>query len=135
MEATFNRKGPDGQPRCSFYDSELLPHGGPSPDRKRRDASDDVYDPVMAELLSEDNAGFERGRKGTDRYDRENPLKGAKQITTGFRKWAERYISDCVGQKTFKHHVLRFPKIFGRLKGALKEEAGEAQYDEWEMAL
>ena len=26
----------------------------------------------------------------TDRYNTENPFEGAKQITTGFRKWAER---------------------------------------------
>ena len=135
MAATFNRTGPDGQPRCSFYDSDLLPHGGPSPDRKRRDVSkSDGFDEIMAMLLG-DSTGFERGRNGSDRYDRENPLKGAKQITTGFRKWAERYISDCYGQKTFQHHVKRFPKIFGRLKGALKEEAGDAQYAEWEMAI
>ena len=26
------------------------------------------------------------------RYDRENPQKGIKQITTGYRKWGDRYI-------------------------------------------
>ena len=26
----------------------------------------------------------------TDRYNTENPFEGARQITTGFRKWAER---------------------------------------------
>ena len=101
-------------PRCHFYDPNLGPHGGPNPDssRKRRSLSSDF-----------------------DRYDRENPLLGAKQITTGFRKWAERYIADCNGQKNHLHHVRRFPKIFHRMAGALKEQASAEQYAEWEEAL
>ena len=30
-----------------------------------------------------------------DRYNREDPKVGIKEITTGFRKWAERYLSHC----------------------------------------
>ena len=59
---------------CSFYDENLLPHGGPDPnsesDRKRRD--DDF-----------------------ERYNKDIPMTGLKQITNGFRKWAERYIAGC----------------------------------------
>ncbi|CBY30923.1 unnamed protein product [Oikopleura dioica] len=54
-----------------------LPHGGPDPD-------------------------FDE-----DRYDRENPRVGVKQITTGYRKWAERYINKCNGQKKHKYQVSR----------------------------
>ena len=56
-----------GNLRCGFYDEEQLQHGGP---RDRRDV-DEI------------------------RYNRKNPKEGVKQLTTGFRKWAERYISGC----------------------------------------
>ena len=71
-----------------FYDENQLPHGGPEPsdDRKRRDL--DIF----------------------DRYDREDPAVGTKQITTGFRKWAERYISACSGQRQYQHQVNRMNK-------------------------
>ena len=55
---------------CKFYDENQLPHGGPAPDRKRRE--DDF-----------------------ERYNKNEPLVGIKQITAGFRKWAERYIAGC----------------------------------------
>merc|ERR1711920_111904 len=61
MERNFNR----GNHRCGFYDEDQLPHGGP--ERKRRDAED------------------------VDRYNREDPTEGVRQLTTGYRKWAERY--------------------------------------------
>merc|ERR1711937_1044605 len=77
MERNFNR----GNQRCGFYDEEQLPHGGP--ERKRRDLDD------------------------VDRYNREDPVEGTKQITTGFRKWAERYISQCSGQRQYQYQVNR----------------------------
>merc|ERR1712176_1509219 len=81
MERNFNR----GNQRCGYYDEDNLPHGGP--ERKRRREADDVF-----------------------RYDREDPAKGTKQITTGFRKWAERYISACSGQRQYQHQVNRMNK-------------------------
>ena len=64
--------------RCGYYDENNLPHGGPA--RKRRDAEDDgCADPANAEFC---------------RYDQSNPLRGIKQITSGFRKWAERYLAN-----------------------------------------
>ena len=69
-----------------FYDENQLPHGGPAEDaeeRKRRDL--DIF----------------------DRYDREDPLVGTKQITTGFRKWAERFLSQCSGQRNYNFQVNR----------------------------
>ena len=80
MERNFNR----GNQRCGFYDENQLPHGGP--ERKRRDLDD------------------------VDRYNREDPVEGTKQITTGFRKWAERYISQCSGQRVYKHQIKRMNK-------------------------
>ena len=73
-----------GKQRCGFYDEEQLPHGGP--ERKRRD-TDDV-----------------------DRYNREDPVEGVRQLTTGYRKWAERYLSQCSGQRNYQHQINRMAK-------------------------
>ena len=76
----FNRNVARFQRRweqCGFYDENQLPHGGPEPARKRR--SDDL----------------QCDANGICRYDQSNPLRGIKQITSGFRKWAERYVSTC----------------------------------------
>ena len=83
MARNFKR----GNQRCGFYD-ENLPHGGPSDDRKRRDAE-------------------------FDRYDRVNPCRGMKQLITGFAKWSERYISSCSGQKNEQHQAKRMEKWGG----------------------
>ena len=100
MEKNFNR----GNQRCGFYDKDQLPHGGPADDRKRRDASD------------------------VDRYDREDPAVGIKQLTTGFSKWAQRYISQCSGQKNYQHQVIRMDKWNGLLQAHL--EAYKAEQNE-----
>ena len=92
MERNFLR----GEQRCGHYDENQLPHGGPA-ERKRREADDDVF-----------------------RYDREDPAKGTKQITTGFRKWAERYISACSGQKNYLHQVNRMNRWNALLQAHLE---------------
>ena len=94
MERNFNR----GNQRCGFYDENQLPHGGPSDDRKRRDADD------------------------VDRYDREDPSVGVKQLTTGFSKWATRYLSQCSGQKNFQYQVNRMNKWNAALQGHLESD-------------
>jgi len=44
---------------------------------------------------------YDRHRRASDnkktqpRYDQNDPIKGWKQITTGYRKWAQRYIAYC----------------------------------------
>ena len=81
-----------------FYDENQLPHGGPAEDaeeRKRRDL--DIF----------------------DRYDREDPIVGTKQITTGFRKWAERFLSQCSGQRNYNFQVNRMNKWNGLLQDHL----------------
>ena len=98
MARNFNR----GNQRCGFYDEDQLPHGGPEEDaeeRKRR-SLDDV-----------------------DRYDRENPDVGIKQLTTGYRKWAQRYLSACSGQKQYQHQVNRMNKWNSLLQGHLASNA------------
>merc|ERR1712174_131493 len=81
METNFNR----GNQRCGHYDENQLPHGGPA-ERKRRDLDD------------------------VDRYNREDPSEGIKQLTTGYRKWAERYLSQCSGQMKYQHQIRRMNK-------------------------
>ena len=94
MERNFNR----GNQRCGFYDENNLPHGGPSDDRKRR-AADDV-----------------------DRYNREDPAVGIKQLTTGFSKWAQRYLSACSGQRNYSYQVNRMNKWNGLLQAHLANQ-------------
>jgi len=86
-----------GNQRCGFYDETQLPHGGP---RERRDV-DEI------------------------RYNRENPKEGVKQLTTGFRKWAERYISQCSGQKNFQFQVRRMEKWNNALQKHLEVKEKE----------
>merc|ERR1711962_1680377 len=63
-----------------------------------------------------------------DRYDREDPAVGIKQLTTGFSKWAQRYISQCSGQKNYQHQVIRMDKWNGLLQAHL--EAYKAEQNE-----
>ena len=93
MARNFER----GNQRCGFYDENQLPHGGPSERRKREIDADSIW----------------------DRYDRENPSTGTKQITTGFRKWAERYLSECSGQRNYNYQVNRMNKWNGLLQAHL----------------
>ena len=66
-----------GEQRCGFFDSSLE-HGGPEPEEE-----DEL------------------------RYDRTDPKLGTKQITTGYRKWALRYLAACSGQKNYSYQVNR----------------------------
>ncbi|CAG5097236.1 Oidioi.mRNA.OKI2018_I69.XSR.g14990.t1.cds [Oikopleura dioica] len=66
---------------CGFFDPDL-PHGGPSPARRRRQADDDEV-----------------------RYSETDAIASINGITGGIRKFAERYISECGGQKANKHIV------------------------------
>lgn len=95
MERAFTR----GEQRCGHYDHNSE-HGGP-PERKRRED--------------------EEGNAPWDRYNREDPSVGAKQLTTGYRKWAERYISQCSGQRLYSHQVNRMNRWNGLLQGHLSD--------------
>ena len=90
MARNFER----GNQRCGFYDENELPHGGPEAARERREAE-------------------------VDRYDREDPSVGIKQLTTGFSKWADRYLSACSGQRNYKYQVNRMSKWNGLLQAHL----------------
>merc|ERR1711920_100437 len=88
--ARMERNFSRGNQRCGFYDEDQLPHGGP--ERKRRDV---------------------------DRYNREDPVEGVRQLTTGYRKWAERYLSQCSGQREYQHQINRMNKWNNLLQGHL----------------
>ena len=81
--------------RCGYYDPNNMPHGGPSADRNRRDL-EEVF-----------------------RYDKEDPSVGTQQITTGFRKWAARYMAACSGQRKFYYQINRMSKWNSQLQAHL----------------
>lgn len=45
-----------------------------------------------------------------ERYNRQDPEKGIKEITTGFRKWSYRYLSNCGGQRNHSLQKNRMEK-------------------------
>jgi hypothetical protein len=98
-----------GRSKCGFYDQTMMPHGGPDPNpnlrpngrpRNRRQAEDSSYEGSDGSLL---------------RYDKSNPMLGIKQITTGYRKWAQRFINECHGQRKFNYQVERMSRWFQKL--------------------
>ena len=91
MERNFNR----GNQKCGFYDESQLPHGGPE-ERKRREVDDEDI-----------------------RYNTADPTVGVKQITTGFSKWAVRYIGQCSGQKDNQFQVNRMSRWNDKLQAHL----------------
>ena len=108
MENAFNR------PTCGYFDPNNMPNGGPDanpdlrpngkPRRERRSLDD--YDTDEG-LYDED--GFLRLSS--------DPEVGIKQITTGFRKWADRYINECWGQRKHKYQRQRMNKFSDVLQG------------------
>lgn len=75
---------------CFFYDPDQ-PHGGRP--RERRDDDDEHLD---------DDYDFGKASDDLIRYDQSNPLRGLRQIMTGYRKWAERYVDQCPAEKQDK---------------------------------
>ena len=52
-------------------------------------------------------------------YDNSKPSKAMKDITTGFRKWAQTYLNSCKGQYNRNHiaHISRMTKWNSALTG------------------
>ncbi len=109
-EAKFDRNVARFERRfelCGFYDENQLPHGGPkAEDRKRREEDDLAFLDCEGSLCP--------------RYDKNNPVRGIQQITKGFAKWAQRYVSTCKLQPA--KQVERSNKWFGQLTGKLNQE-------------
>lgn len=93
---------------CFFYDSSTA-HGG----RARRQVAED-------EGGDED---YDASRAADDmiRYDKKNPIRGLKQITTGFRKWAQRYIDECPGEDGSANHSKRANALNKKIKARLQK--------------
>lgn len=98
----------DSDKDCFFFDANS-PHGG----RTRR--------AFGLEAPKEDlNADYDYTDFADDlvRYDRNNPQRGLRQITTGLRKWAQRYISECPGEKGLKkQHSKRADELYRKILG------------------
>ena len=105
MERNFNR----GSQRCGFYDDGQLPHGGPAARKRRSDEDDSDY--------------FDYDGDDELRYNRDDPSVGAKQLTTGFRKWAQRFLSACSGQRNYSYQVNRMNKWNGQLQDHLQSQS------------
>lgn len=96
---------------CFYYNSTTT-HGGRSK-RKRRDDTDYEY-------LDGD---YDFGKSSDDlvRYDKSNALRGLKQIMTGFKKWALRYIDQCPAEKTKQTHSKWSNVMKGKLQATYKQ--------------
>ena len=44
------------------------------------------------------------------RYNRQDPETGIREITTGFRKWAFRYLNECKAQNQHQLQKIRMEK-------------------------
>jgi len=104
MLNAFNR------PTCGYYDATNLPHGGPDPNPELRES---LKPRRQRRSEDEEEETYEEGM--LVRYDKNNPLRGIKQITTGYRKWAERYINECWGQRKSQFQIKRMNKWFQAL--------------------
>ena len=92
---------------CFFFDVNS-PHGG----KQKRDAGDEPENPENA---GEGDYDYSNAADDLLRYDKNNPQRGLRQITTGFRKWSLRYISDCPGEKKNRAHSVRANRLYQKI--------------------
>ena len=55
---------------------------------------------------------------------------GTREITTGFRKWAERYLSLCSGQRKYQYQITRMNKWNSVLQAHLARNAAKNQWSQ-----
>ena len=93
-----------------------------------KDVPDDVEVPQELEIYDPRPPRPNRNRRSDDddfnlldneRYNREDPCEGIKQIMNGFRKWADRYLGSCRSQKTFRHQRHRANKYYKTFRDGL----------------
>ena len=93
--------------------------GGRNPNstnRNRRSIDSD------SQLRTLDDDGF-----GT-RYDKADPAEGIKDITNGFKKWAQRYIADCKRQP--ERQERRFSEWRAKIKSLLNDDGGSGESEQ-----
>jgi hypothetical protein len=140
MSDAYVRGRPEGpnpdDKQCSYFNPSV-PHGGPDPahgykykGRKRRSAwvqdeltriARDVTDNDAIDIFDQMELAYEQGlgeRGFLNLRLSDEPNLAWRQIETGFRKWALRYISECGGQKQYQYHTKRIKKIHGAIKDA-----------------
>lgn len=106
MQNAFSRDN------CGFFDPNQKPHGGPDPNPNLRPGGRPRN---RRQAAPEEEEDFEGADGALVRYDKANPMVGIKQITTGYRKWAQRFINECHGQRKFTYQVKRMGKWFNLL--------------------
>ena len=77
---------------CSFFDPNVE-HGGPAARKRRADGDDEV------------------------RYSETDAIASINGITAGLRKWSQRYLAECGGQKNHDHLVRHSNKWRAKLTG------------------
>jgi len=88
-----------------------------------------------------EDEGRGRGRRATEttlgplRYDQNDPAVGTKQITTGFSKWAQRYLSACSGQKKFNYQVNRMNNWNGKLQTHLERYYNQTEGSGFDVSM
>lgn len=123
--------GPKRNRRLAEEDSEDLQSQACSGKVVNEDGSVETFDPLgsmradccalewfKAENETACNSGIRSGKKkGKDQYARlsNDPQLKWKQITTGTRKWAERYINNCHGQRKNKLITKRMKKVYAKV--------------------
>ena len=110
--------------KCGFFDPEVE-HGGPRPESARRRRSDeeiwagqeleDLQEMIAAnpelDVFESNLSNEERGLQVDMRLSAEPDL-ALKQITTGLKKWALRYVAECPGEDKAMTQSNRLVKVF-----------------------
>lgn len=110
MLASFNRVNASGDKRCGYYNgvqSATNKHGGPDDSPNLR-PNGKARRPIGSRRRRSESDDYEGEDGSLLRYDKQNPIRGLKQITTGYRKWAERYINECFNQRRNQALVKKF---------------------------
>jgi len=104
----------DTEKDCFYYDPNA-PHGG----RSRRDGHEDENENENEneDKTEDESEQYDYSDEADDlvRYDKNNAQRGLRQITTGLRKWALRYISACPGEKNNKAHSMRADRLYRKI--------------------
>ena len=104
--------------KCGFFDPNV-PNGGPRPaetDRDRRSIDSDS----QLRTLDDDGYGI--------RYDKTDPARGITEITTGYKKWAQRYIADCKLQPARQER--RFRQWLRKLLTKMEDNGGSGDSEQ-----
>jgi hypothetical protein len=114
--------------KCGYFNLEVE-HGGPEPESARRRRSDeeiwagqeleDLQEMISAnpelDVFETNLSNEERGLQVDMRLSAEPDL-ALKQITTGLKKWALRYIAECPGEDKAMTQSNRLVKYTTRVK-------------------